>query len=368
MRRSLRFSHVSLLAVLLAPAPTFAQSASSAPPLDAAVRGNSSLVLSSTDHDPSLLTQQPTPQAPPPATERRRRRPSMVGYIEDASVASQVRVRFDIATGNAVPDRAEFFYAKCGCYQIEPPPGFDPEAPGPGPGIPTELDFQQFYVLGELAVRDRTSFFAELPFRAIQPQGFLDLPPQYAPFPDASGISDIRFGAKLSLAADDRRDVTLQVRASAPSGDPGKGLSTNSWSVEPAFLMRQNLGERVGIEGQAGVWLPLGGSAGVGNPDDDFSGDVLFYGIGPSFHLVTTDRFSFSPVVELVGWRVLSGYQTKCGPGGCEFDAEGVNIVNMKVGARASVERNSFYAGFGWSLTDEHWYDTIFRLEYRYGF
>jgi hypothetical protein len=292
----------------------------------------------------------------------------MVGYIEDASVTSQVRVRFDVATGNDVPDRAEFFYAKCGCYQLDPPPAFDPEAPGPGPGVPTELDYQQFYAFGEIAVQERVSLFAELPFRAIQPQGFLDFGPQYAPFPDESGFADIRLGAKLALLADEDRDLTLQLRASAPSGDASKGLSTNLWSVEPTLLFHQNLGERVGIEAQAGLWHPFGGSAGV-DSDDDFSGDVLFYGIGPSFDVVATDRFRFSPVIELVGWRVLSGFQTQCTLEACNFDAEGVNIANLKVGARANVaDRNSFYAGFGWALTDEHWYDKIFRVEYRYGF
>lgn len=57
-------------------------------------------------------------QAPPrvPA-ERPRRRPSMVGYITDAGIQSQVRVRFDAGTEIDSPDRAEFFYPKCGCYR-----------------------------------------------------------------------------------------------------------------------------------------------------------------------------------------------------------------------------------------------------------
>src|SRR5688500_12922263 len=57
-----------------------------------------------------------------PVRAERRRRGSMVGYIEDATVRTQVRMRFDAGFGNDVPDRAEFFYAKCGCYQFDPPP------------------------------------------------------------------------------------------------------------------------------------------------------------------------------------------------------------------------------------------------------
>ena len=37
-----------------------------------------------------------------------------------------------------------------------------------------------------------------------------------------------------------------------------------------------------------------------------------------------------APVVELVGWRVLSGFQTVA----ATVDAGGTNIVNLKFGAR----------------------------------
>jgi hypothetical protein len=303
-------------------------------------------------------------------TGRRKRRPSMVGYIEDATLRSQIRVRFDAGWGNDRPDRAEFFYAKCGCYVFDPAPFTDPDSPGPGPGVPTELNFQQFYVLGEFAAGSRVSLFAELPFRGIQPQGFLDFGPPYDPFGDQSGLGDIRAGAKLSLLSDDMRDVTLQVRAGLPSGDAAKGLSSDLFSLEPALLFSHNVNDRFGIEGQFGAWLPFGGSRGADTDDEDFSGTVLFYGIGPSFDLVATDRARFSPVVELVGWRVIGGFQTGCDPVTltCAFDTD-ENIVNLKVGARTTVdERHSFYVGYGFPLTSAEWYDKILRFEYRLGF
>jgi hypothetical protein len=292
----------------------------------------------------------------------------MVGYIENASVLSQLRFRFDSGFGNNVPDRAEFFYAKCGCYQLDPPPYQDLDAPGPGPGVPTELNFQQFNVFAEAALGDRFSLFGELPIRAIQPQGFHDFGPEYAPFPDSSGVADVKFGVKVALLDSDEAGVTIQGRMSAPSGDAAKGLGSNLWSVEPALLYHQNLGERVGLEAQFGVWLPIGGSNGVDSPDK-FSGNVLYYGIGPSVDVVSTDSVQFSPVVELVGWHVLDGFQTACDPLPCSFDAGGVNIVNLKVGARTTLaDRNSFYVGYGFALTDQVWYDKLFRFEYRYSF
>ena len=42
-----------------------------------------------------------------------------------------------------------------------------------------------------------------------------------------------------------------------------KGLGTNHWSVEPALLYYQQVGERLSIESQIGDWHPTGGSAGV---------------------------------------------------------------------------------------------------------
>ena len=301
-------------------------------------------------------------QAAPPPPERRRRRPSMVGYIEDSTVTSQVRFRFDIGWGNDVPDRAEFFYAKCGCYKSVPPPAFDPDAPGPGGGIPTELSFREFYAFAERAVGDRFSVFGELPIRGITPEAFV--PTGLNDWTGSTGLGDLRFGGKVGLLSDDDRAVTALVRMAVPTGDARKGLGNDHASIEPALLFHGALSERVGIEAQLGYWKSLGGSAGV-NSDDNFSGDILTWGIGPSFEVYRTDRLSVAPVVELMGWRVLSGFQT-CAD--CDAEASGTNIVNLKLGARATVrDRHSFYGGIGWGLTDDVWYSGLFRLEYRLG-
>ena len=77
-----------------------------------------------------------------------------------------------------------------------------------------------------------------------------------------------------------------------------------------------------------------------------------------------TENVSFGPVVELVGWRVLNGYQTAD-----PADASGTNILNVKFGARATwANGSSIYGGYGLSLTDEDWYNDILRFEYRLSF
>jgi hypothetical protein len=305
------------------------------------------------------------PVVPGAPAERRRRRPSMVGYIEDSSIESKVRFRFDSGMGNNVPDRAEFFYAKCGCYKYVPPPANDPDAPGPGQGIPNEINYRELYALGEYAINERYSVFGELPIRGISPQGFV--PTGLLDWEGTTGLGDLRFGGKANVFNNDNGGVTAMVRMALPTGDPKKGHGTNHASIEPSVIVHTSLSDRVGLEAQFGYWASIGGSAGV-NSEDSFAGDVITWGVGPSFDAYSSDTLSISPVVELVGWRVIGGFQTcvTCGP---DPSAGGTNIVNIKFGARAMVNgRHSIYGGFGWHLTEAVWYDKLFRFEYRLGF
>jgi hypothetical protein len=296
-----------------------------------------------------------------------KRKGSMVGYIEDATVRTQLRVRFDGGWGMDSPDRAEFFYGKCGCYRdLAGSPLLDPEAPGPGPGIVTGLKYKQFFVQGEYAVSDRVSIFGELPIRSINPTSFVT---GTGSFGKQSGISDLTAGVKLGLVTEEDRDVTLLLRASLPTGDSLKGLGTDHASFEPALLYRQTVNDKVSVESQFGLWNPIGGSRGPQPGDGKFAGSVLYYGIGPSVDAFDNGKVRFSPVVELVGWRILKGFETKTLLTPIGGNAEGVNIVNLKIGARTSFENGgSFYVGYGWHLTDAVWYDKIWRLEYRTGF
>lgn len=310
------------------------------------------------------------PQAPvPPATERPkpptplepRRRGSLVGYIADATIESQVRVRFDAGFHNNVPDRAEFFYGQCGCnFSGAPGPG------GIGAGdLVTDLNFQQLTVDGQYAVNSRVAVFAALPFRFVQPQSFLGetlKPALPHSFQNESGLSDIRAGAKVAIVSTDATVLTAQGQWYFQSGDSRKGLGTNHASIEPALLLYQRLSDRLALESQIGDWHPIDGSQFGGK---SYAGDVFFYGIGPSFELVSNDHVRFAPVLELVGWHVLGGQQQAAGTLG---SAEGTNIVNLKIGARTTIGRYSWYVGYGRALTDAVWYSDIVRVEYRYSF
>ena len=313
---------------------------------------------------PAVAAAQAPSQAAANPPARQRRRGTMVGYIADGTIEDYVRVRFDAGYDNNVPDRAEFFYAQCGCN--------DPSAPGPGaqgPGdLVTSLNFQQLFVDVQYAPHERVAVFGSVPFRFLQPQTFLGQTfpqPLANTFDGGSGLSDIRAGVKASIFSSDSSLLTAQVQFFFPSGDSEQGLGTDHSSFEGALLFHHAVSERFTVEGQFGDWHPIGGS--TLSDGTDYAGDVLFYGIGPSFELVNNGRLRFAPVIELVGWRVLGGLQQ---PGAAvPPPAEGTNIVNLKFGARTTFdERSSLYVGYGHALTDAQWYNDILRVEYKYSF
>ena len=318
------------------------------------------------DPDPNA-PQQPNAKAsqstPPPGDSKPKIPGSMVGYIDNPIVESEIRIRFDAAFEDRLPDRSEFFYAKCGCYRGLPStnPAFDPNAPGPRPGIPNSINFQQLYMNVEYSPQRRFSAFAEVPIRWLQPQ------PQgtQAAFPNQSGLSDVTAGFKFAAVASENTYLTFQFKSYFPSGDASKGLGTNHYSVEPSLLMYHSFSDRFSLEGQIGDWHPIGGSAGVPTASSEgFAGDVFFYGIGPSYKVYRRNRIQIAPVIELFGWHVLGGLQT-----GTPSDASGIDIVNLKSGVRTYIGfHNSIYVGFGQALTHDDWYKHLVRLEYRYSF
>ena len=297
---------------------------------------------------------------------------STTGYVENAFIGSQVRLRFDAGFGLGAPDKTEFFYAKCGCYRLA---GLDPDAPGPVPPfaggdpavtplIENDLDYRDFQVYAEYAPHERFSVFADLPVRSLSP----------SIIPKATGIGDVHAGVRLGLVANDVRALTFQFQSYFPTGDSEKGLGTDHPSVEFTMLYNDTLAERVSLGAELGAWRPINPSSAIPvATDEDFACNVLRWGVGLGVDLVATPQFSFAPVVEVVGWRLFGGYAsvTPDGtPGKLQIlSVEGSNIVNLKLGGRVTFNgRNSVYAGYGFHVTDDHWYDDVVRVEYRLAF
>jgi hypothetical protein len=288
---------------------------------------------------------------------------SATGYIENPYVTTQVRVRVDAAWGNKTPDRAEFFYPKCDCVELFP------SGPGPGPGIVTNLQFQEYSAAVEYAFVRRFSMFAEAPARAIQPLSF------FSPsdvFPNQAGFSDFHAGFKWAANPNPDRYITFQFRAYFPTGNASRGLGTNHYSVEPALLFQRTLTPRTRLAGQVELWIPIGGSSTAPLPgvNGQFSGDVLNYGLGLTYNL--SERRTgvrVTPALEFVGWNVRGGAVTDpTAPFGIS-PAVNTNIQNLKGGARIFLgEHDSIYTGYGRQITHIGWYRDLLRVEYRHTF
>jgi hypothetical protein len=263
---------------------------------------------------------------------------STVGYIDSAIPASLFRLRFDAAYDFTRPTRAEFFYAR--------PQPLGPGLPKPEPRI----DYQDLAGYLELAATDRLSGFVEVPWRFLNPEVNAD----------TNGLADMNAGFKYAFV--DRNDLvaTFQFRTYIPTGDASRGLGTHHVSLEPAVLFYKPWTDRLGFEGEFRYWVPIDGT--------DFAGDLLRYGIGVHYDVWKTCSLTVSPVVEFVGWTVLSGKESAVTPSGAVLieGAAGDTIVNAKMGVRMRMDGlGDFYIGYGRPLTGDRWYEDILRVEFR---
>ncbi len=305
-------------------------------------------------------------------TRRRRSAGSSnVGYIDNAIVGNQLQIRYDFLSGINRADRAEFIYAKCGCFREV---GLDPNAPGPTvplmgrdpattPFIETGLDIHDIVVDVEYAFGESFSVFAEVPFRILRPEVIAS----------ASGFGDARVGLKAAAVAEDNRHVTFQLSVYIPFGDALEGLGTNHASVEPALLYHERVADRFTIESELRFWIPVDGSTALGVPGatatDDFHGGVIRYGVGFGYDASPESTVRITPVVEFVGWTVTSGHATGTTDGTAAtvtFEDANATIVNVKVGIRIGVrEADAIFVGYGEALTNDVWYERVLRAEYR---
>jgi len=271
-------------------------------------------------------------------------------YIENAVPVTMFRLRYDAAYGNNRPDRAEMFYAKCGCFKT-------PDAHGV-PLSETNIDYQDVTPYFEYAFSNRFSMFADIPVRFLNPE-------QNA---NTTGIADVSFGAKYAFIADERRVWSLWMRTIAPTGAFGRGLGTGNWWIEPGVLFLEQLSPRWQFFGELRDQAFL-------SRRSDFTGNVMRYGLGTSY-IVADGRWGYvAPVGEFVGWTVLSGMEAA---DGVPVSARGDTIVNAKTGVRFGfgqpqigqffATRSDLYVGYARALTGEVWYKDMLRVEFRYFF
>jgi hypothetical protein len=282
---------------------------------------------------------------------------SDTAYIDNAAIGSSLRLRLDAAFDNEFPDRAEFFYAKCGC--------FGDDAPGPvgdaSEPIENSLDSYELRLDVEHALRRDFSVFAELPLRAIDG----------AMIDSEAGLGDVSAGFKYALLADSNQALTLQLRGYFPTGDAEKGLGNDHYSIEPGLLYLRKLGACSTVAAELRYWHPIDGSSADGTGySGDYAGDIIRYGAGYSYDFTFSSGLVVTPVVELVVWEMLDGLALTSPDGtparAVVKEVDGDTIANVKLGLRWQLRRGlSIYAGYGRGITNDKWYDDVWRVEFR---
>jgi hypothetical protein len=272
------------------------------------------------------------------------------GYIENAAPVTMARIRFDAGYDNNRPDRGNVFYAKCGCFR--------PAPDAIGPPLPEKkVDYQELTASAEYAFSQRFSAFFNIPIRYLNPDVNAN----------AAGLSDVSFGAKYAFIYTPRRIVSFLVQFQAPSGGTTSGLGDGVWWVQPAFLYLEQLSPDWQLFGEFRFQTWLGRRT-------DFTGNFIRYGLGTSY-VVAKGRWGYvAPVVEAVGWTMLSGQELNPDLGAA-VSARGDTIVNAKLGVRIGIgapqlgspypTRSDLYVGYGRALTGEVWYKDLLRVEYR---
>lgn len=323
------------------------------------------------------------------------------GYLDNPIPISTFRLRFDAAFDDNRPDRAEYLYAAWKELSFHPHgiqgggAFFDRGAIGPNM-LPAYVNYQQPEAYFEFAFLKRFSAFVQAPYRIIQlhniQEDFPDNPKvnpadrpnpgskfftepfqenQASPQTNFNGFSDMQFGFKGAILASPKQYLTFQLRLYAPSGDPGLGLGTGHWSVEPSLLLYERLTKRLVLQGQLTEWSPI---------DGGLAGNILQYGAGLGYAVFQRGNFVIMPTTEFMGWTMLNGYQSVFAPisatrpapnfelpttHGVE-QAGGDTIVNGKFGVRTFFgDGSSLFVGYGRALTGTHWYTDDFRVEYR---
>ncbi len=273
-----------------------------------------------------------------------------VSFIDNALPRTQARMYFDDGMRVRRPSRAEFLQPKGGLP-------FSGVGDGPGPPLPeTSLDYQDLRTYGELAIFPRFSTFFNSGFRWVNPDVNRN----------DGGFGDADLGFKLAMVSTSDLLLTLQFRSYFPSASTS-ALGTEHFSVEPALLVNYQIFKFLTLEGEGRFWAPLGGT--------DFAGNVVRYGVGLAYGQPAAQKIWVAPVVEAVGWTVLSGQAMAVTASGSRphqwavEDAAGTTIVNVYGGLRVMLgSQASFYAGYGRALTGPAWSKDIWRLEFRFFF
>lgn len=273
-------------------------------------------------------------------------------WIDTTQPLNNCRVRGDGAIDWEFPDRAEYFWART-------PPTVQPEFDGVGGETLVDYQDVRFYI--ERGT-DRFSVGTELPIRAVDPEIRRN----------TAGFADMNLVTKAVLLDGKCWQLTQLFRTYFPTGSKRRGTGNGHFSLEPGVAWRYKWSDITYFHGDLKYWFPIAA-------DPDQSGQVFDYGIGISHVWIDRDDWALIPTLELKAWTILDGQQTLPGTlvvGEEEVlireEIDTIGILNLHPGLRWVCDKGcdcgtkEFGVTGGFSLTDEHWYRGILRLEFRW--
>lgn len=265
--------------------------------------------------------------------------PFALSHIPASQPFNNIRIRSDFQYGWEFPNRAEYLWA----------------GPPNGPKILGEeqeqLDLQEYSLLMETG-SDTFSVGTELPLIWLNP----------SINSNTSGFGDMSIATKLVVLKGRSLQLTQLTRTHIPTGQASSGRGNGHVSMEPGLIARYSKDERTMLHGMVTFLFPIGG-----NPN--FSGEVLEYSFGVARVWYDSDQFAIIPTIESVNWAVLSGAK-----GNEQNKISGDYISNLQPGLRFVFDRGGdlglFEAGFGtgFSLTNNHFYESLIRFDLRWSY
>lgn len=278
-------------------------------------------------------------------------------FIDTTQPLNNCRIRGDAGKNWEFPDRAEYFWAKT-------PNGLGPQAEL-DEGEP-DVDYQDISFYIERGT-DRFSVGTELPIRSVDPEIRLN----------TTGFADMNLTTKALLLDGKCWQLTQVFRTFFPTGSAHRGTGNGHFSLEPGIAARYKFSDITYFHGDLSYWFPLGG-------DLDQAGQILNAGLGISHVLVDTDTYAVIPTLELVSSTVLDGAQTNPGfvpvpppmpppnPNPFVTQIDSLSVVNLHPGVRIVCDRDcdcgtkEFGIAGGIALTEDHWFESMIRLEFRW--
>lgn len=280
-------------------------------------------------------------------------------FVDAARPKTQMKLRWDTGFNVALPDRAEYFWARTGAGTVDAAGNAIPGA-GKGPPIAERriVRYKEFRMINEVA-SDAAGLFVETPYLRVEPEFNAD----------HSGFSDIVIGTKAMLLDCDLLQVTFQFKTYIPSGIPGKGLGTGHTALEPGLLFGLKLTSITFLQAETLYWIPIGG-------DPFYQGDIFHYGFSLNEILWCCGKenkdYQLIASLEYNGWSIMDGAVTNPDilVAGSPLTEKAVgHICSAGCGLRLFVcDRLDVGAGVLWSLTSNRWADELYRAEFRWRF